>query len=269
MIFGSIGHDALEAWYAPDSYHSDAAAYKAMAESWEAFKAKDFFREENLAAWGILASDVTQCLTNYFDNYRNEQMTPICSEMPFQVELMENQIELFGKVDNVMEYQSELDIKPMIYFMENKFYKTLPSNTKYLSWDFQISVYYLVGRMMYGVRFGGILYNIIRKKAPVKAEVPMYFRTPIKRSTNEVKATLKFVAVQAMQMQYVYAHGTALLVPFLDGSPMYNNICTNCQYNYDVCKAFREGEEWEEILNTNYEPKDLSYAMSSEDDLSV
>lgn len=265
FVFGSIGHDALENWYAPHTYHLNDAASKAATNSWKRYWDHDFFKDERTADWALLLNDIHLCLDNYYKHYESEKMRPIASEMPFNVPILEGKIELYGKVDNVMEYRGEEKSEDLVYFLENKFYKTIPTDTQYLQWDFQVSVYFLIGRMLYGDKFGGILYNIIRKKEPVRAkDVPLYHREEIYRTDSQLKSILKFVAVQAMQMNSVYSKGPLYLVPALDGNPLWSNMCKRCEFNNDLCRAFREGGDWEAIIEAAYTPRDLSYAESDE-----
>jgi len=265
LIYGSIGHDGLEGWYTPSTYHDDQASVLASTKSWARYRATDERAEENKLEWGTLLAGVTGNLVNYHKFYREEDVHPLNPEQPFELELTSD-VSLYGKIDSFIEYKGSNDLDYKIWILEHKFYKTIPNDLTYLNWDFQTSVYSFVGRALFGERFGGVLYNFIRKVVPKDPENPQFLRQEITRPKELLKSIAKFVVVQARQMNMVYERGPIWLVPKLDSSPMYNNTCKGCMFNRDACKAFREGGDWEGILENNYMARP-EYANHEEADL--
>lgn len=259
LIYGSIGHDGLQGWYTPSTYHDDSVGLVTATKAWKHYRDTDIYADDNKVAWGNLLGSVVTNLKRYYDYYRTEEIHPLNPEQPFEMELTPD-VALYGKIDSFIEY------KEKIWILEHKFYKTIPADLHYLDWDFQTSVYSLVGRSIFGQRFGGVLYNFVRKSIPKDTNVPMFQREEIVRSQALLKSIAKFVVVQARQMAFIYDKGPIWLVPKLDSSPMYNNTCKSCTFNRDACRAFRSGGDWEAVLEENYVNRP-EYADHEEADL--
>jgi hypothetical protein len=263
LIYGSIGHDALQSWYDPSTFHDNQTAIVAAAKSWSNYKSRDLFRTEHAAGWVKLWTQLSENLTAYFEFYQEEAVNPLSPEQPFSVDLTPS-VNIYGKMDSLIEYKGVHDTEKKIWILENKFYKTLPSDIEYLDWDLQSSTYSIVGRTQFGSRYGGILYNFIRKTQAKDLTISRFQRVEVVRPKNQLKAVIKFVVAQALQMKTIQEKGTAFIVPKLDNSPMWDNSCKRCTFNRDICKAFRDGEDWEAVMNDKYE-KRHAYAIADED----
>ncbi len=259
FVQGSILHAGMESLYSKKTWLDLEAAKHFMKGEWDTYCAKDEFFDANAVGWYALLVDVVECLERYFDHYSNNdsnELAPISQEVPFEIEIYEDEdyiVVFHGKFDGLVRHKLE----KIILLKEYKFYAQIvwEQLLEIVRRDFQCGSYNMAAQAYYGEKFGGILYRVTRKKD--SKTLPNYFEERVSRTPNECMTLARYIAFQAIEMQKRIDKGPMYLIPLLDDTPIpFANKCQACEFDKDLCKAFRTGEDWQAIAKLNYRPKE-------------
>lgn len=183
LTFGTAVHKGLEVYYDPsrDSRSPQAAvkAFDAELTSWLASlpnpDPEDYTNFEEMLGLGY---DMLEYYCKWAAKHDKEYFDVVLAveekfDFVFPVlnkpEHDYDEVHYAGKLDGLVQ-----DKHGRYWIMEHKTAQQLPSNTEYLLMDDQCGSYILAYLETKGIHVEGIIYNILRKKAPV----------PLKRNKN-------------------------------------------------------------------------------------
>lgn len=245
LILGTAIHKALEYYYSKSREVELNDLIKLFRLHMIMDNASIDFQIE-LGSYAELGIDM---LTRYYAvTQTQEHFKVIRTETPFMIGIMpdgrlttklETAYTIFaGKVDLVMETDNK------IFLMDHKTTSQDKDNFESsMSTDEQLLDYSVYGRMIYGERFSGVVYNGLNKNL---TPTPI-FRSWHKFSNDEVDSAIDNYLQVATEYYTFREH------PQLMRTRSQQSDCFKCPY-LDASLAFRRKENWEQVLDLYSEP---------------
>ena len=191
MSFGTAIHSGLEAYYHPDTWHTDAHRKLLLAKiafytKWQESRPENV---EDRDEWSADADLGMAMLKGYVEEYQHEGFTPTHVEIEFEVPILcpthlINSLpknfysditpavvanHLYYKGQPVM-YQGRIDAiwqdeDGRYWIVDHKTAKKF-DDTEWLALDEQCGSYMWAIQQMLGIKIAGVIYNELRKDAP-------------------------------------------------------------------------------------------------------
>lgn len=173
----------------------------------------------------------------------DQELTVIDVEV--ELEASYDGVDLLCKLDQLV-----VDEDDGIWFVDHKTVMDF-SVTSRLQQDTQMLHYGLMVRMLYGDRYRGGIYNMLRKvKRTGRAKPPFYWREIIRHSDEELEAhwtRLRYI-VDEMERVRELGFEAAYTAPSREN-------CSICPFNR-ICSSFDDGSDVDFILETGFERVD-------------
>lgn len=192
LFLGRAGHTGLAAYYQTGKKEAALEAYRADIQA----QLNQIASEVDLTKWEEFQQQAAlgEKLVDYYVDWaqKNDFFRAIAVEQPFEVPIFTPDdkelpdVKYVGTFDGIAE-----DVYGTLWLLEHKFYSQVPAYNV-LRLDLQAGLYLMAASMLFpDRRFGGIIYNIIRKTAPEKAKNDVVVRRTVVRTYKEIELLKK------------------------------------------------------------------------------
>ena len=192
LFLGRAGHAGLAAYYQTGKKEAALEAYRADIER----QLNEIAPEVDLTQWEQFKqqAELGEKLVDYYVEWakKNDFFRAIAVEQSFEVPIFTPDgeelpdVKYVGTFDGIVE-----DVYGTLWLLEHKFYSQVPPYNV-LRLDLQAGLYLMAASMLFpDRRFGGIVYNIIRKTAPDRAKNDVVIRHTVVRTVKEIEILKK------------------------------------------------------------------------------
>jgi len=237
FILGGTTHEALAWYYGPTtdpSFRTREFMEECLTAAYKERLSMDL-RDPDQTVW----KNLYRMLIGYWEHYDGVDWDLTDTEIDFKVPIFDDSDHLVGFIHGIFD---GIWIHPKnqgVWIVDHKTAKRF--RTAHLEFDPQTDVYAVAGGKLFGERFKGLMFNMIRSKAARSS--PNYMRVPVIRSQTE----LRFLELNIANKLKVMGQ--------MSPDSISCNFTRDCNWDCtftDICRMLRQGLPLKDFIAKNY-----------------